>query len=155
MNLEITPYVEGCYQSPMNLSEYKATLLSRFSNRQTRDSVERVAQDGSTKYAAQLVPIVRYNSQHNIPTIRLAFAVASWAIHLFGKTENGKVRAVYDGRRHELLDGMKVNGIETILNDKYLFGNYISELEEFGNHVRMLYKSIQSSGIHKTLQLIR
>jgi len=97
-----------------SLSAYTASLAARFADAGVGDALSRVAQDGSSKYPAQLMPIVREvqalppggdsgdgdGDTGASPTAAvrlLAFAVATWAAALAHPT-----LPVEDGRREEL-----------------------------------------------------
>jgi len=159
MKLEIVPYLEG--RSPMNLEEYSAALVRRFAQVSTKDSVLRVAQDGSTKYAAQLIPIARFNVVNGIETGRLAFAVAAWAKHLLGKTDDGQIRPVSDGRAEELRAVLSSSsgGIQALLKDEQIFGSKEEQtlLEPFCRQVEIIFAVLcrkQNGGVLAALETI-
>jgi len=95
-----------------SLPAYTTSLAARFADAGVGDALARVAQDGSSKYPAQLMPIVREvqalppggnggdgdaggSTTAAVPL--LAFAVATWAAALAHPT-----LPVEDGRRAEL-----------------------------------------------------
>jgi mannitol-1-phosphate/altronate dehydrogenase len=73
----------------IDLSSYKDTLISRFSNRNIADTVLRLAQDGSRKIPNSillpLVEAVNHRQKHDA----VIFALAAWARFLEGTDEAG------------------------------------------------------------------
>jgi mannitol-1-phosphate/altronate dehydrogenase len=73
----------------IDISSYKDTLVSRFSNRNIADTVLRLAQDGSRKVPnAILCPLaeaVNRGQKHEA----IVFALAAWARFLEGRDESG------------------------------------------------------------------
>ncbi|KAA8498037.1 Mannitol 2-dehydrogenase [Porphyridium purpureum] len=155
MDIEITPYLTFKNKPlPLDLEEYKATLRQRFANPHTRDSLERVSQDGSTKYANQLIPIVRTyatKGTESPPIKRLACAVAAWAVSLLGKDETGRTFEVFDGRLDTLRSVLEASGIEGLCDDASLFGTNAHDLADFRRHVVAIYSSLLSVGVERTL----
>ncbi|MDR1905201.1 MAG: mannitol dehydrogenase family protein [Treponema sp.] len=73
----------------IDLSSYKDTLISRFSNRNIADTVLRLAQDGSRKIPnsilTPLAEAVNQGQKHEA----VVFALAAWARFLEGRDEGG------------------------------------------------------------------
>jgi mannitol 2-dehydrogenase len=80
----------------IDLVEYKATLIERFANPEIRDTLARLCQDSSDRIPKWLLPVLRWNLEHEGP-IRLSTAVvASWARYAEGVDEQGEPITVVD-----------------------------------------------------------
>ena len=67
-----------------DIAEYRAALLTRFSNPRAGDQLARIAADGSTKLVVRTVPTIRAErSAGRVPT-GCATTVAAWILHLRG-----------------------------------------------------------------------
>lgn len=149
MAVEIAPTVQA--PPGMDLKDYQRVLLERFANPAVMDTLERVAQDGSTKYANQLVPIACENLREDRSVKLLSLAVASWAKHLGGKDENGVDILVTDGRKEELLALMaEPDGIRKLVADKEIFGELKGESGDlFRQDIIDAYESLVREGVRK------
>jgi mannitol 2-dehydrogenase len=80
----------------IDLSAYKDTLISRFSNKNIADTVRRLAMDGTSKIPNFMVKplseLIRQGGRHGA----VIFALASWARYLEGEDEEGKSIIVED-----------------------------------------------------------
>lgn len=142
------------------LADYTASLASRFADAGVGDALSRVAQDGSSKYAAQLLPIVRSlpaaAAAAAAPTAdvrALAFAVAAWAAALAHPS-----LPVADGRRDELRAALRVAageaadaGIWRLLGAAGLFGADGRRGAALADAVAAQYMAIQREGVAAAL----
>ena len=63
----------------IDLDAYMATLIERFSNPKMRDTLRRLATDGSNRMATFTLPAIRANLEAGRPIELGAFMVAAWA----------------------------------------------------------------------------
>lgn len=108
MDVDVTPYVPE--PKGVNLSEYKETLLRRFSNAAISDQVSRLCGDGIAKFAVYIVPTLAKMLASGNDTKRLAFLLASYYKYLkFERTENGEKIDIFEPhitiRDKEILNG--------------------------------------------------
>lgn len=95
MDVDVTPYVPE--PKGVNLSEYKETLLRRFSNAAISDQVSRLCGDGIAKFAVYIVPTLAKMLASGNDTKRLAFLLASYYKYLkFERTENGEKIDIFE-----------------------------------------------------------
>jgi fructuronate reductase len=66
------------------LADYRAALLTRFSNPQMRDQLARIAADGSTKLVVRTIPTVRAERAAGRIPVGCATTLAAWVLHLRG-----------------------------------------------------------------------
>lgn len=155
-----------------SLGDYTASLASRFADAGVNDALARVAQDGSSKYPAQLLPIVRSlptGTAANVSTslssslastadVRaLAFAVATWAAALCHPS-----LPVADGRRDELRAALRVRdgeeaadaGIWRLLGSAGLFGADGLRGAPLAEAVAAQFMAIQREGVAAALAAV-
>jgi len=69
---------------PVEVADYRAALLTRFSNPHMRDQLARIAADGSTKLVVRTIPAVRAERAAGRIPIGCATTLAAWVLHLRG-----------------------------------------------------------------------
>lgn len=67
------------------LSDYRAALLERFANPRIRHTLAKIAEDGSQKLPARVLPILRAERARGIIPAGAVRAVAAWLLHLRGE----------------------------------------------------------------------
>ncbi|MDP2146717.1 MAG: mannitol dehydrogenase family protein, partial [Pseudomonas sp.] len=96
MDLDVTPHLAPV--PGIDLTEYKQTLVQRFSNQAIADQLERVCSDGSSKFPKFTVPTINRLIAEGRDTERAALVVAAWALYLQGVDENGVRYRIPDPR---------------------------------------------------------
>jgi fructuronate reductase len=69
---------------PAVVEDYRAALLTRFSNPHMRDQLARIAADGSTKLVVRTLPTVRAERAAGRIPVGCATTLAAWVLHLRG-----------------------------------------------------------------------
>jgi mannitol 2-dehydrogenase len=100
MEVEIAPLLPPV--PGVDLDEYRATLLMRFSNEKVGDQLERLCARGSTKVPAYLLPSLVEARQQGRPHELLSLAVAAWVRYLRGVDLDGREISINDTRLDEL-----------------------------------------------------
>lgn len=113
----------------IDLREYRATLLERFSNPEIEDTLARLCMDSSDRIPKWLLPVVRHNLANDGPIALSAAVVASWARYAEGVDENG--------REYEIVDPLKADVSaaahryrqqpDAFLENRSIFGDLIDE----------------------------
>jgi mannitol 2-dehydrogenase len=85
----------------IDLADYQASLLRRFSNPAIGDQVDRLCLDGSSKFPKFLLPTVRAQLDRTGPIELAALALAGWRTYLLGRDESGAVIPLADDPRLE------------------------------------------------------
>ena len=67
-----------------DIADYRAALLTRFSNPRAGDQLARIAADGSTKLLVRTMPTIRAERAAGRVPIGCATTVAAWVLHLRG-----------------------------------------------------------------------
>ena len=80
----------------IDLDEYSATIVRRFSNSAIRDQVARICSDGCAKIAKFLVPSIEDLLEGRRELRVLPLVIASWLHYLRGHDENGRTLTISD-----------------------------------------------------------
>jgi len=86
----------------VDLDDYRARLLQRFSNPALQHKTAQIAMDGSQKLPQRLLGTVRDRLRAGLPIERLALAVAAWVHYQRGFDETGARYEVQDPLAAEL-----------------------------------------------------
>ena len=71
-------------QPPYELAGYRAALLTRFENARMRDTLDRIAADGSQKLPVRVLPVLRAERRAGRLPTGAARVIAAWISHLRG-----------------------------------------------------------------------
>jgi mannitol 2-dehydrogenase len=102
---EVTPTLKPV--PGIDLDAYKDTLVSRFSNRNISDAVQRLSAQGSSKIPNFMLNPLADTILAGGRREAIAFALASWARFLSGVDEQGQPIALDDLRGEELSEAAK------------------------------------------------
>lgn len=80
----VLPPVQG-----IDIDEYNASLIERFSNPAVGDQISRLCLDGSAKFPKFLLPTVRAQLEHGGTITHSALALAAWCLYLNGTDSAG------------------------------------------------------------------
>jgi mannitol 2-dehydrogenase len=142
-------------QAPgIELAEYQATLISRFSNPAIGDQVDRLCLDGSSKFPKFLLPTVRAQLDAGGPIELAALALAGWCVYLEGKSEAGEDVELADdprleeARRHAL-DSRRDPA--SFLRFRAVFGDELPADERFGTAFADALRRVRSVGVRAAI----
>lgn len=146
MDEEATPLmdkVEG-----VDLAEYKATLIERFSNPAIRDQLVRIGTEGSARIPKFVLPSIREQLLRGGPLRLLSFTVACWFRFLAGTDEAGRLLQVID----PLADRLRVLALEWrdnprgLLSVHELFGDELPTAHAFVAAVEEALQNLYARG---------
>src|SRR5438874_13635852 len=100
MDDEVTPLLPPV--PGIDLTEYKQTLLERFANPKIKDTLARLATDGSDRMPKFVLPSVAEALAQGRPHRLLTLVVAAFIRYLRGVDEQGQPIALNDRRADEL-----------------------------------------------------
>lgn len=154
MDLDVTPQLSSV--PGIDLTEYKNTLVERFSNQAIADQLERVCSDGSSKFPKFTVPTINRLIADGRETKRAALVVAAWALYLKGVDEHGETYSIPDPRAafcqalvaDDALITQRLLGVEEI------FGTAISRSPEFVAAFEWCCNSLREVGVTRTLERV-
>ena len=139
----------------VDLEEYKATLIERFSNAAVRDTVARLCAESSDRIPNWLVPVIRENVAAGGEVTRSALIVASWARYAEGVDEQGEPIEIVDriaDRVHAAALAQAEDDL-AFLRDRDLFGDLVED-ERFVAAYRWALSSLHERGSRATIQAL-
>lgn len=154
MDEDVTPQLAPV--PGIDLTQYKRTLIERFSNCAIADQLERVCSDGSSKFPKFTVPTVNRLIADDAELDRAALVVAAWALYLRGVDENGEHYRIPDPRASfcqslvEEDDGLA----DRLLGREEIFGNQIVRSPAFREAFERNLLRLTTLGVSGTLDLL-
>lgn len=154
MDEDVTPQLAPV--TGIDLTQYKRTLIERFSNCAIADQLERVCSDGSSKFPKFTVPTINRLIADNAELDRAALVVAAWALYLRGVDENGDRFRIPDPRAEfcqslvEEDDGLA----DRLLGREEIFGNHIGRSPAFREAFDRNLLRLTTLGVSGTLDLL-
>ncbi|KAE9640897.1 mannitol dehydrogenase family protein [Pseudomonas sp. PB106] len=154
MDLDVTPQLAPV--PGIDLTEYKDTLVARFSNQAIADQLERVCSDGSSKFPKFTIPTINRLIADGRETKRAALVVAAWALYLKGVDENGDTYSIPDPRATFCQALVADDGLitERLLAVEEIFGTAIPRSAEFVAAFEWCCNSLREEGVTRTLEKI-
>jgi mannitol 2-dehydrogenase len=137
----------------IDLDDYRRNLIARFSNAAIRDTLTRLAFDGSERLPKWLLPVVRENLATGGEVRRSAAVVAGWARYAEGVDEQGQPIEVVDRRRDSLMARARRQREDPLafLADRELFGDLVDD-DRFTSPYRATLASLHGHGARATLE---
>jgi mannitol 2-dehydrogenase len=153
MDLEGTPTLAPV--PGVDVEEYKATLIERFSNPEVRDTVARLCAESSDRIPKWLLPVVREQLSSGGPIAYSAAVVASWARYAEGVDEQGEPIEVVDRLRDSLTAIARRQQEDELafISNRELFGDLVDN-ERFVEAYRWALSSLHERGARATLESI-
>ncbi|WP_064117985.1 mannitol dehydrogenase family protein [Pseudomonas fluorescens] len=154
MDLDVTPQLAPV--PGIDLTDYKNTLVARFSNQAIADQLERVCSDGSSKFPKFTIPTINRLIADGQETKRAALVVAAWALYLKGVDENGDTYSIPDPRATfcQALVADDALITQRLLAVEEIFGTAIPRSAEFVAAFEWCCNSLREEGVTRTLERI-
>ena len=154
MDLDVTPQLAPV--PGIDLSDYKDTLVARFSNQAIADQLERVCSDGSSKFPKFTIPTINRLIADGRETKRAALVVAAWALYLKGVDENGDRYSIPDPRAAFCQELVADDALITqrLLAVEEIFGTAIPRSAEFVTAFEWCCNSLREVGVTRTLERV-
>ncbi|NWA11439.1 mannitol dehydrogenase family protein [Pseudomonas gingeri] len=152
MDLDVTPQLAPV--PGIDLTDYKNTLVERFSNQAIADQLERVCSDGSSKFPKFTIPTINRLIADGRETERAALVVAAWALYLKGVDENGTTYRIPDPRA-EFCQALVADDsliVQRLLAVEEIFGTAIPRSAAFVAAFENCFNSLREVGVSKTLE---
>jgi mannitol 2-dehydrogenase len=139
----------------IDLDAYRRELIARFSNPHIRDTLARLAFDGSERLTKWLLPVVRDNLAAGGEVRRSAAVVAGWARYSEGVDEQGEPIEIADRRRDTLTANARRQREDPLafLADRELFGDLVDDERFTGPYLAAL-ASLHRRGARVTLEAL-
>ena len=150
MDDEVTPLLAPV--PGIDLTEYKATLLTRFANPTLQDQVTRICLDGSAKVPKFLLPSLQEALARNGSATLLTLALAGWFRYLRGIDEQGQPYSIEDPRIEELQPPARAGGSDPrpLLAVSDLFGD-LRQSEPFVKQLSGFLEQLDTHGARATV----
>ncbi|BBP70671.1 mannitol 2-dehydrogenase [Pseudomonas sp. Seg1] len=154
MDLDVTPQLAPV--PGIDLTDYKNTLVARFSNQAIADQLERVCSDGSSKFPKFTIPTINRLIADGRETKRAALVVAAWALYLKGVDENGDTYSIPDPRATFCQALVADDGLMTqrLLGIEEIFGTAIPQSAAFVAAFEWCCDSLREVGVSRTLERV-
>jgi len=138
----------------VDLRDYEATLVERFSNPAVADQVLRLCEDGSTKIPNMMLAPIAELVAEGRPCTHGAFALAAWIRFLRGTDEEGREIELNDPDASALtvLANRCDEEVAPFLAGSGLFPEPLRSSESFRRAVRDAYVMIRSKGTRAALR---
>ncbi len=146
---EVTPTVP--VPSGMDIPQYKATLIHRFSNHALCDQIGRICAQGSSKISKFLLPSLGELLAAELPTRFLALAIASWLRYMRGRDEQGLPLRIEDAaleQTRRLLEGNEPVGPATL---RFILGPELALDTGFAEQLRTTLRRLDTDGAVATV----
>jgi mannitol 2-dehydrogenase len=154
MDEDVTPQLDPV--PGIDLTQYKQTLIDRFSNCAIADQLERVCSDGSSKFPKFCVPTINQLIEDGAELDRAALIVAAWAMYLKGVDENGAEYSIPDPRAEfcQSLVEEDEGLAERLLGREEIFGPHIARSAAFREAFERNLLRLRTLGVSGTLDLL-
>lgn len=138
----------------IDLTDYKHTLIERFSNEHVRDTLARLCAETSDRIPKWLVPVIRTNLANGGEIHRSAAIVASWARYAEGKDEQGQPIEIVDRPKDRLM-AAAANQQDPLsfIADREIFGDLIDNSDFAHAYVKAL-NSLHADGARATVEAL-
>jgi len=156
MNDEVKPLLPAI--PGVDLDQYCATLLARFSNPTLKDEIARLCIGGSGKLPQFIMPSIAEHIMAGNPVARrLTLAVAAWFRYLSGKAEDGSEFTIsntdeidIENLQAKARDGGKLP--TNLMSIKNLFGDDLRDDVPFMVELTKALDSLYMRGAKKTME---
>jgi mannitol 2-dehydrogenase len=139
----------------IELADYEQSLIERFANPYVRDTLLRLATDGSDRIAKFVLPVVRDRVAAGHPVALSAAIAASWAVFARGVDEQGAAIDVSDRQSAVVRDAVTraTDDPAVFVADERLFGD-LAGASAFTEAFVRAYRMIRDRGAREALALI-
>lgn len=147
---EVTPTLQNL--EGVDLTQYKKTVIARFSNIYIKDQIDRICSETSAKIPKFIMPTVQGNLKSDGYITYAAFVIAAWAIYSLGVNEKKETINIKDAMHETLLAKAKLaqNNPEIFIAIEAVFGN-LSQSSAFTKSYTKAYNNIVANGIEKCI----
>ena len=137
----------------IDLGRYEQTLIDRLRNPEIKDTIARLATDGSDRLPKWMLPVVRHQLAAGGPVRHSAAIIASWARYMEGIDERGRQIEVVDRHRDRLTALAKRQREDPLafISNGELFGDLVEHQRFVEPYVATL-RSLHERGARATLQ---
>jgi mannitol 2-dehydrogenase len=151
MDEEVTPILDPV--PGIDLGDYKRTLIRRFSNPAIKDTLVRLATEGSARIPKFVLPSIVESLSSGTPNRLLIFTVATWFRYLTGTDDHGRELEIIDPLK-DRLKARAQQGKENpgpLLEISELFPAALTQSPAFLNELRDAMRYLYGEGARAAL----
>ena len=147
---EVTPTLNDL--EGVDLTQYKKTLVARFSNVYIKDQIERICSETSAKMPKFIMPTVQGQLAANRSVSHAAFVIAAWAIYSLGVNEKKESINIKDALQEVLFAKATLAQTNPVafIQIEAVFGT-LSTSESFVAVYTKSYNDIMAYGVEKCI----
>ncbi|MGP1386873.1 MAG: mannitol dehydrogenase family protein [Thainema sp.] len=147
---EVTPTLRPV--PGIDVSQYKQTLIERFSNPKIRDQLPRLCLNSSAKLPKWMLGSIRDKLDQNGSIDYLSFTIAAWFRYLNGKDDQGHDLPLDDPMADSLSERAQAGGADPmpLLNLSEIFGD-LPQSSQFADAVTQYLHQLYESDTQTTL----
>lgn len=137
----------------IDIDQYAATVVQRFSNTAIRDQVPRICSEGCAKIAKFLVPALLDLLRTGCMPRILPLVIAGWLHYQRGVDEQGHAMSMAD-RQAALLKPFVATGCRDatlVLGESVLFGSLAAEFPAWASRVQQHLERLRQGGVRSTI----
>jgi mannitol 2-dehydrogenase len=151
MEVDVTPLVPPV--PGVDLTDYKKTLIERFSNPAIRDQLARLGTEGSARIPKFVLPSISEQIERGGSIRSLCFTVASWFRYLTGKDDQGRDLPINDPMSKKLIEAAVSGGKDpqSLLSIHEVFSKSLAGSPRFVAELREALASFYDNGARATL----
>ncbi len=152
MDEEVTPILDPV--PGIDLEDYKRTLIRRFSNPAIKDTLLRLATEGSARIPKFILPSIVESLSAGTPNRLLIFTVATWFRYLTGTDDRGRELPIIDPLKDRLQERAR-KGKENpgpLLEISELFPAALTESSVFVNELKEALRYLYGEGAKAALK---
>lgn len=137
----------------IELDDYIAALIERFSNPAVGDQIERLCLDGTSKFPKFLIPTIRTQLGGAGDVARSALALAGWCEYLAAGSRTDRATVAADPMLDVALGHAErsVDDPEAFLDFTEVFGEDLRQSEPFVRAFTTGLTALRTSGVHSAL----
>jgi mannitol 2-dehydrogenase len=152
MDEEVTPILDPV--PGIDLEDYKRTLIRRFSNPAIKDTLLRLATEGSARIPKFILPSIVDSLSAGTPNRLLIFTVATWFRYLTGTDDRGRELPIIDPLKDRLQEKAR-EGKENpgpLLEISELFPAALTQSSVFVNELKEAMRYLYGEGARAALK---
>jgi len=137
----------------IDLDDYIATILRRFSNTAIRDQVPRICSDGCAKIAKFLVPSLEDLLVAGADPQIIPLVIALWLHYLRGYDENGRAVTISDPLLNAIKPSLITGGntAEQVFAVRSIFGGMRSRFPSLAGTIQTSLDGLRACGVRATI----
>jgi mannitol 2-dehydrogenase len=137
----------------IDVAAYKAKIVERFQNSYVKDTLARLAVDGSDRVFKFVIPVIVDRLKNNESIYLSTAIIASFAYYINGVNEKGQDIQIVDRAKENLLSlSKKLKNDSKLIKDEHEMLGEVVRDERFVKTFEEIYEMIKKDGSEATLK---